>query len=170
MTFKTYAAALAAASLPALAGAAPPKGAPAACLTREEAQTVISFVLPDLVAGVAAQCTPVAGPASYLARTPGLTARYAAQSRPLSPAVRSALVARFKIPASVAQLQDDTLRDLLRGVLTEQMKKMTPKVCGQIDEVMATLDPLPPANVARAVVLFVDFTTKPNEPRRICPQ
>lgn len=152
MKVQTFAAALALASLPGAASAAGGQ-----CLTRPEAQALVSFVLPDVVGAVAGRCTPLSGPGSYFARTPGLGARFVPLAQQSGTLARAAMAKSLGLPPAVTSMKDDDLRGLIGGMVSAQMTSMTGKQCGQIDEIMATLDPLPPANVSRMIVLLLDY-------------
>lgn len=174
-------AALAAASIivsfPALAIAQTAKQ----CLTPKEAQGLISFVLPDVIAGVASKCAPSLSPKSYLSTNGAeLAARYRVAAAPNWPAAKQAMRKIIELDKDMmAALPDEALKGFFgAGVSTAIVKDIEPPQCSDIDRVLQVIDPLPAESMTALAGILLEFSARPkaqalqkksNMPFTICP-
>lgn len=172
-----FAAALAALAVPGAATAQAAKQ----CLTPKEAQSLISFALPDIITSVGAKCAPSLGPDGYLTRSgKDLSDRYRAAAAPGWPSAKQAL--RKFIGNDVeflGAMPDEALKGFFgAGVSTAIVKDVKPEQCGDIDRVLKLLSPLPAENMSQLVGILLEIGARPKAqaaaakmkaPFTICP-
>lgn len=164
-----------AAALAAAALLIAPVGAQAqtsgACISRVEGDAVVRYMLPDIVTGYATRCVPQLSVTSYFARNAQtLAQRFSPQSAAAAPVAREAL-ARSVGLRELAGLSDATIRELVKAGLAQALALTKPRDCGVADKILEALDPLPPANMARLLVAFLELgKERPGNgnPLRLC--
>lgn len=158
---------------PSLAIAAEPP-----CLTGAEADGLVRFALPDVVAKLSDACAATLPGTAYLVRArTDLVKKYTEAAGPAAPVARIALgkIARLK-PAQAENLSNATLRDLMGiGIAEAVGGKMKPKDCTLVSAILEQLEPLPADNMARLIGIALREGGKPkpdetpkNNPLRIC--
>ncbi|MFM5915652.1 hypothetical protein D5I55_00755 [Chakrabartia godavariana] len=164
-------------ALPAVATAQTAKQ----CLTPKEAQSLITFALPDVITSVGAKCAPAIGPEAYLAKAgPDLAARYRTAAAPNWPTAKQALLKFVDMDAALlANLPDEALKGFFgAGVATAIVKQVDAAQCADIDRIMKTLAPLPPENMSQLVGIMLEIGARPKAqaaaakakaPFSICP-
>lgn len=174
---QALAAAAAFVAMPGLASAQTAKQ----CLTPKEAQSLISFALPDIITSVSAKCTPSLGTEGYLSRSgKDLSDRYRAAAGPSWPVAKTALKKFIDTDMSLFDsMPDDALKGFFgAGVATTIVKDIRPEQCGDIDRVVRVLAPLPPENMSQLVGLVLEIGARPKAqaaaqkakaPFSICP-
>lgn len=164
-----------------LALALPAAAAPAAtqpCFTPEEAQNLITVMLPDAIGLIAEKCRPALPADSFLSRdSAGLIARYEPVAetaiRTLRPTMSKFIPGRDVLD----KLDDDTLRKMLAaGVSTQLARDLKPERCADVERVVVALAPLPPENMAMLFGALFRFLSrvpksggKSSGPFQICP-
>ncbi len=129
------------------------------CLTSNEARTVVSAALPDVVVAISNKCRPSLPPTAYLAKSGAVLAdRFKPTANAAWPAAKLAVLKvggdRTKLLAS---LPDETSRALLSvGINAAITNGITIENCAVTNRIMAALDPLPPANFADAFSAVVE--------------
>jgi hypothetical protein len=143
----------------------PVLAAPAACLTSADMRAAAHFVMPVLINGVTAKCSPSLGAASYLtAKGPDLVKRYEALPGDDSAAIR--LIKRFDDKGEIDGMTADELRVFLKVGLAKAMgKDLTPENCRKVDKVLAILDPMPAENTV-ALVEFIVLQVEAGEAKK----
>lgn len=147
-----------------------PAGRP--CISERQSEALVAYVLPTLIPAMAVRCLPQLGAQSYLARNAQrLAARFGPGSVAAWPEARGAVerVARIRIPA------DGIEATLAQGALGAGVSATIAAAfdganCSAVDRLMADLEPLPPANFASAMALFLELGIARNEriPFRVC--
>jgi hypothetical protein len=164
--------ALSAAALPCagIAQAAKP------CMTRDEAQNLMAFAMPDLISGIAAQCKPHLSDDAFLTKSGSdLVARYRTNGNAAWPKAKKAMFKMIGDDSMAAALPDDVTKGLLTAGITAAMSKdFKSEDCNSISDIVETLAPLPPQNMASLISLILEMTSKKssagNEPAlNVCP-
>jgi hypothetical protein len=143
--------ALSTAALPVTQGAA-------ACLTRDDARTLLSVALPDAIEGLAARCDPVLPHQAFLpSEGAALAARYRREA-PADPAV-----ARHAIEVASGQdlsflADDDTVAKLAHDYVEKAIRaRVHPSDCTTVDGLVALAAPLRADAMAEAILLALQF-------------
>lgn len=151
------------------------------CLTPREAQALISFALPDVLAGITTKCAPVAGATSYLAMGgKTLSEKYRPASALAWPSARPAI---RKLAGPDAQFLDVLPDDALKGLsgtlaATAIVKEIKPEQCADADRLVRAVAPLPPENMSMLVGIMLEIISRPKaqaavakakSPLNICP-
>lgn len=134
------------------------------CLTPKEAQTLISFALPDVITGVANKCAPSLPSKSFLAtKSADLAARYRASAAPSWPLAKQAMRKVVDLDDDMmAALPDDALKGFFgAGVSTMIVKNVEPAQCSDIDRLLQIVAPLPPENMSALVGILLEFSARP---------
>jgi len=134
------------------------------CLTPREAQTLITFALPDVITGVARKCAPSLPPTAFLA-TKGseLATRYRTAAAPTWPVAKQAMRKVVELDSDMmAALPDDALKGFFgAGASTMIVKNIEPAQCGDIDRVLQIVAPLPAENMSALVGILLEFSARP---------
>lgn len=142
-------------ALVATAGHAAQTAQAGACLTLEEAQGLFISIAPDMVRSIAKTCAPALPAGAYLrARSGTLADRYALPAEAAKPAAMAAigkLSGEKILPLEMFQFVSE---GVIAAVAEEKIK---PQDCSKIDRALELLDPLPPANLAGLITLFVEM-------------
>lgn len=140
------------------------------CLTPNEAQALITAIMPDVFQQIGRTCSNVLPETATLrGGLPPLVARYQA---PADLAWPQALTALGKIGGKdVAGVDPRLLRPMMGPMMaTAIAEDIKPADCPTIDRAVQLLSPLPPANTAGLVVLFAELAKdKKDSPFNICP-
>ena len=160
--FAKTAAALALAALPGVAMAQTDQ-----CLTSAEGQAVIGNLMPDLVTALGKRCASFDS-TSYIVRKAGtLSVRFMPHANASWPAARSALIRMSgnNLPDNETMLALG--RTLISTTIANEMK--APE-CSTVSRLTQQLEPLPPANFANVVALFVEAgaRTQKNSQLKFC--
>ena len=151
------------------------------CLTPREAQSLISFALPDIITSVSSKCTPTLGSEGYLTRSgKDLSDRYRAAAGPSWPMAKTALKKYVETdPSLLDSMPDDALKGFFgAGVATAIVKDIRPEQCGDIDRIVKLLAPLPAENMSQLVGIVLEIGARPKAqaaaqkakvPFSICP-
>ena len=155
------AAALTLATMPGMAAAQTGQ-----CLTSAEGQAVIGTLMPDLVTAMGKRCAAFDA-RGYLARNaPALSVKFQAHSRASWPAARTALERMgMGLPDNEAMVAVG--RTVIATTIANEMK--APE-CDTVSRLTQQLEPLPPANFANVVALFVEAgaRTQKNSQLKFC--
>ena len=128
------------------------------CLTREEAQGMTMFVLPQAIEALGAKCGPVL-PADALlaARSGAFAARYRTDAASAWPTARSAF-AKLSSPTVLSLIGDDAARRMIAGTvgagITDEIK---PTDCAMIDRIATAVEPLPSNNMAMLLGALIEL-------------
>jgi hypothetical protein len=159
-----FAAAAALLALPQVVAAQTP------CLTRQEVRTLIAFTAPSVIDAASRRCGPTL-PADAFLRTdaPAMIERLRGESRAEAQGVTAVMekLAGDKLPQG---LSEETMRGLIRDTLGAEISKdINPKDCSLINELTASLSPLPAANIATMVSVILELGGSDKKaPFRIC--
>ena len=152
-----FAAALALLSTGSLQAAQP--AASASCMNRDEVRGLVGYMLPSVVSIVVVRCKPGLPAGSYLsARGPQLADSLEQGRAAAWPMAKQAFGKIAGADPQAAKMLDAMPESMLRPVLEDKMadtltSSIKAKDCKDIDRVVATLAPLPSANL-------VDFVTE----------
>lgn len=140
-------------ALPAQAVA---QSAPPPCLTRAEAQSVVTFALPTAVVAVDEMCRKVLPPETGFAATAeALHKQYQPAADAAWPATRTALTrllghgedpAKGVLSAFLASDDPTPLRTFVTALVAD--KPMKPKTCAAIGRILPLIQPMPAQNMA----------------------
>lgn len=151
------------------------------CLTPAEAQAIVSFTLPDLIAGAAQKCADVLGSGSFLAQSGmEMANRYRATADAAWPKARSGIRKFAGDKAGFFDLMPDkTLKSVSAGLATTAvLKRVEPRICGDLDRIMQAVAPLPPENMSLLIGILLEIASRPKaqaavakakSPFNICP-
>jgi hypothetical protein len=118
-----------------------------ACLTRVEAKGIGMFILPDTILAFRDKCRGTLAANAYL-NQPQSAERFRDESERRWPAARAAFNKMAGGGNILKLIGEEATRKLLIGSVTEGVTKdMKPKSCAGIDQMLAALAPLPPANL-----------------------
>ncbi len=150
-----------------------------ACLTPNEAQSLLSVALPDIVTSMVEKCGPTLPASAYLNRSStDLIARYRTSANASWPAAKRAI---GKLAGGdtgmLASLPDEALKGFFTaGISTAVAKDIKPDSCSSIDRGIKALAPLPPENTADLIGLLIEMDSKRKgaggkgkAPFNICP-
>ncbi len=132
--------------------------ADAACLTRDEARTLLSVALPDAIEGLATRCGTVLPPQAFL---PSEGAALAARYRREAPA--DPIRARHAIEVASGQdlsflADDDTVLKLAHDIVAKAIRaRVHPDDCATVDGLVALAAPLRADAMAEAILLALQF-------------
>lgn len=129
-----------------------------ACVSEAEAEAVTLALAPSLLRQVSDLCARNLPDTAFL-RTEGraMIGRYEAASREAMPAAGAA-IARIIGPRAEALGNSEMLAPLMVGLIAPSIVgEVKPDSCPVIDQVLADLAPLPPANTASLLVTLVEF-------------
>lgn len=158
--------------LAGMAHAAEPPARP--CITRAEMQGMVAYFLPNVLAEVAAGCTPHLPPESHLRRGIAPLLQGLEQGREAAwPTARSAF---FKMSGAgatpeLARLSDRSLRPLVDEMLAEKMKiPVTAPVCGEVNDIIEALAPLDAPQTANLIATILAAAARNDSKLRSCPR
>lgn len=125
----------------------------AVCVTEPEARSVALFVAPDMIRALSNTCRPSLPAGAYLTRSnDALIARYRAVSDTAWPGVQ-ALLGRVPETKMFAGLDEGAARGLIGAMLQDKaLGKISPNDCSMASQMLESLDPLPPQNMASFLV------------------
>jgi hypothetical protein len=130
----------------------------AACLTRDDARTLLSVALPDAIEGLAARCARVLPREAFLpSQGAALAARYRREA-PADPAR-----ARHAIEAASGQdlsflADDDTVSKLAHDTVEKAIRaRVSQRDCTTVDGLIALAAPLRADAMAEAILLTLQF-------------
>ena len=153
--------------------------APAAaqpCIPQPQAESLFLALAPSLVGAVAATCATRLPPRALLRTRVGpLTAKFAGESERAWGQAKDAL--KQLAGADAAQLLDsDMARPMVLSLVAPLLaKEIKPSSCGDIDHILALIDPLPARNTASLIVTIVELARRGKASRpgsmalTICP-
>lgn len=159
--------------LVAMAGQASAQTATARpCISERQSEAVVAYVLPTLVPAMAVRCLPQIGTQSYLVRNAQrLATRFGPGSSAAWPDARAAVerISRIRIPT------DGIEATLAQGALGAGVSATIAAAfdgtnCQAVDRLLEDLEPLPPANFASVMALFLEVGIARNDrvPFRVC--
>jgi len=138
------------------------------CLTIEQAEALVIYLLPKGVEAGRAQCAESLPATSALMMSNSeQLAKYNAASEGAWPAAKSAvgILAGKGLPTDI---DDALLRPIADAMFTQMIgKEIKPKDCLLIDKIYADLEPMPPANIASLTVTIMQAATKDDKKQDI---
>lgn len=169
-----------AASLLALASTAQAQAtqtqAEAACLTRGEVRGMVAYFLPSVLQSTIERCTQRLGPGSYLLdRAPRLVSVLESGRSEAWPMAKQAFVklggeGKKDAAALFDALPEEALRPIVEAAVNQKLtNSIKPESCGDIDRVMAPLEPLPAANLVDVLSEAVMLAGRKDKNMRVCP-
>lgn len=124
------------------------------CLTRPEMRGLIAYFLPTVLQSAIATCRPRLDPDSYLlSGTPRLLDALEAGRSNAWPMAKQAVLKIGDERSDgagrmLAKLPEEAIGPMVGALITEELSsEIKAENCGDIDRVMAPLDPLPTANL-----------------------
>lgn len=146
--------------------------AAATCLNREEVRGLVAYVLPEAVDATLTTCSPKLGADSFLIRRgPDLAKALRTGKDAAWPAARTAF---FKFGgdhgAALAQLKDATVRTMVDDVMSQKLiQAIKPAICGDVERILAPLEPLPTDNLVAFVSAIVSVAARKDTKLPACP-
>lgn len=150
-------------------------------MTSAEANSLISFALPDIIAGIVNQCKPHLPAKSYFVQSGDtLVARYRTLAEPAWPGAKKAMFKLMGDNPMAGMLSDATADKMMQEMLAAGIAQgiggdVKPEDCGSIDQITETLAPLPPENTAKLLGLVIAMdggkgkASGKKPPFNICP-
>jgi hypothetical protein len=149
--------------------------AAAPCLTRPELRGMVAYFLPTVLQSAIDTCATKLTPESYmLARAPKLLTTLEAGRSEAWPMAKAAFV---KIGGNddkgtanlFASLPEEAVRPLIEAVIADKLgSTIKPDSCGDIDRVMAPLEPLPAANLVDVLTEAMAIAGRNDKQMRVC--
>ena len=153
----------------ALPSAATAQIAGAACLSRSEAEGLMTYALPGVVRSLSTKCAAALPATAPLILGGTVTAgRYQPEADKAWPVAKSAF---DKLAgAKMSDLLGDaaTQKLLSATITTGVVSKVKLTDCAAIDRILDLLQPLPTANMAMLATALVEFGKK-DSPIKVCP-
>jgi hypothetical protein len=134
------------------------------CLSQNEARSLLTYALPNVISGTAKRCQSALPADSYLRQHGNaLAARYAANKARYWPDAKAAFLKMSaakdqQIGQFARNLPDESMQPLV-GLAVEGMvsQNIGLESCEDIDLAIDLLSPLPPENAAGLIALFVEI-------------
>jgi hypothetical protein len=142
------------------------------CLERPEAEGLMTYALPSIITGIAAQCTQsLPATAALVQSGPIIAARYQIDADKAWPIARAAIdkMTGFKIASSIGEVGT---KKMIKSTLSQGIaQRIKPADCPKIDRLLNILQPLPAQNMAAFFVAIMEFTDSKDSknPIKICP-
>jgi hypothetical protein len=144
------------------------------CVTRREAETIITFALPSMVKTVARQCAPhISGVAALSQSGTLIAARYQPQSDQAWEAAAVAIDKMMGLPIAKGMGAERATIFLAPLLSREMAKSIQPENCDAANRFIDALQPLPARNVAALLMVIAQSAAerKPEAmPIKICAQ
>lgn len=144
-----------------------------ACVTRPQLEALITYALPSIIEQVSRICAPSLKPDAFLRTSSSqLAAHYRADSERHWPVARSAVasLAGQDISGLGEQTEKAMVTSMVGIGIASAIKS---KDCGDVDEVVELLSPLPAANLGRLTAMLAIIGSRDGEPGdspfSICP-
>lgn len=137
------------------------------CITPDEVQGLVGYILPALLDRVAGTCAPHVSRGGYMkARLPGLIAELDNGRDAAWPAAKSAFL-KFGSPKDAREVEgfsalpDDALRPIVDQAFTEEFAAKIPaSSCPDVEEVLQALEPLPAGNTVRVLSVVLTLAAR----------
>ena len=143
------------------------------CMTRPQMEGLITYALPTLIETIAKVCGGSLAPDAFLRTSSGtLAQRYRADSARHWPMARAAVVALAGQDLSV--LGEETEKAMVTSMVGIGIAgAIKPKDCGDVNQALELLSPLPAQNLGRLTAMLVILGSKDDRPGEnafaICP-
>lgn len=146
---------------------------PKPCLTRAEADGLMTFALPSAMRALTKHCTPSLPATSALVQSGALiAARYQSDADKAWPVARIGFDKMSGMKIS-EQLGEEAARGLIEaGLGAGLVEQIKPQDCPKIDRFIDILQPLPAKNMAMLMTAFLELgseTKGSKSPFNICP-
>jgi hypothetical protein len=143
------------------------------CVTRAEAEDIVTFALPSLVRTLAKQCLPSLPSTAALSQSSALVAaRYQPEADLAWGAAATAIDKMMGLPVA-GGLGPERATALLAPMLSREIgKSIKPADCDPANRLVDSLQPLPARNVATILMVILEAAAarKPaNLPLSLCP-
>ncbi|NCP17834.1 MAG: hypothetical protein GW855_01585 [Erythrobacter sp.] len=143
------------------------------CISPDENEALVAYVMPELIGALELRCARSLPPGAFLgSRSAALQSRLKPQSEKAWPRARK-VAQRFAGPSIPI---DGPFENIAKVALAPAAATMIARgfdaeQCRVADRLLAELAPLPPANLARVMALFLELGSAVNEdvPFRVCP-
>ncbi len=145
------------------------------CMTRPELRGMVAYFLPTVLSSTIEKCAQRLAPDSYmLARAPQLLNTLEASRSQSWPMAKAAFMKiggdGNKGTADIfAALPEDAVRPLIEAVIDQKIgSTIKPENCGDIDRVMAPLEPLPAANLIDVLTEAMAIAGRTDKQLQVC--
>jgi hypothetical protein len=145
------------------------------CLTRPELRGMVAYFLPTVLESAIDTCSQRLKPESYMmARAPQLLTTLESGRSQAWPMAKAAFVkigddGKKGTAELFAALPEEAVRPLIEAVITEKIgSSIKPDSCGDIDRVMAPLEPLPAANLIDVLTEAMAIAGRNDKQLRVC--
>lgn len=145
----------------------------ATCMTRPQLEALITYALPSLIEGIARKCSGTLAPDAFLRTSSGaLAERYRADSERHWPMARSAVLSMAG--QELGGLGEDTEKAMVTSMVGIGIASaIEPKDCGDVNDAVELLSPLPADNLGRLTAMLAIIGSKDDKagesPFAICP-
>lgn len=130
------------------------------CVKRDDAEAIVTTVLPDVIQNVGQLCAQTLPPGALLRQSSGpFIARYRAEAELAWPRVQSSLGKLLgDMPGAGMIFGSDLGRPLLGTLLAPLLtRSLQTGDCAQVERIIELLEPLPAANAAPLLVEVLQF-------------
>jgi hypothetical protein len=133
------------------------------CVTAKEAQSIMAAVMPDLLDSIIKQCKPSLTESGFFGKSgAAMVGRYKTSADANWPMARKAFAKMSGDSASqkmMDALPDDMVRSLISiGMASALADGIKPEQCGNVEQLAAALEPLPPENMATAFGVIMQLS------------
>ena len=142
----------------------------ATCLSREEINGLVAYVMPDALDAAIATCKPTLAADSFLLRRgPALSTTLHAGKDAAWPAARAGFL-KFGHDEAMPKLKDATLRTMVDDIMGQKLAPaIKPSVCGDAERILAPLEPLPTTNLIAFIGAIVSVAARKDPKMPTCP-
>ena len=147
------------------------------CMTRPELRGLVAYFLPTVLQSAIDTCSQRLAPESYLVgRAPRLLGTLEAGRPEAWPMAKQAFVKMGgegdKSSAELfASLPEAAVRPLIEAVIVQKIgSSIKPESCGDIDRVMAPLEPLPATNLVEVLTEAMAIAGRNDKQLRVCKE
>ncbi|AGH47956.1 hypothetical protein G432_01140 [Sphingomonas sp. MM-1] len=158
---------------PAAAATMAKQNDPASCITRPQLEALMTYALPSVLEGMGNRCSGTLAPNAFLRQSgPALAERYRAESERHWPVARTAMTSLMG--QDMAGLGDTTEKAMVTSIVGVAIAEtIKPKDCGDVNEAVELLSPLPAENLGRLTAMLMILGSKDSAPGEspfaICP-
>jgi hypothetical protein len=140
------------------------------CVSRGEAEGLMTFALPEVVRSLSVRCAPhLPATAPLVQAGTVMAARYQVEADKAWPVAKSAFDTMSGVKMSPLLGDAATQKLINTTISTGLADKITPERCSGLDRIIDALQPLPTANMAIVAAALVEMGGKSDSPVRICP-
>ena len=145
------------------------------CMTRDEVHGMVAYFSPSLLQSAMDKCAPQLGQEAYLAsRGPAYVAQLREGQASSWPAASKAFAKLgggkdAEGIALFASLPEEAVRPMVEAIIAQKLApEIKPRMCSDIDRILATIEPLPARNLIDFVTEIIVLAGKEDKDINVC--